>query len=177
MRKINNIIIIILIITCYIIGLYNLKHQSLVNFLIDVSVLPIVLLPSVLRKIKLKISDNLELMYLIFIILAYFLGTVLNLYDRIPYYDTLMHFLSGVFEGFIALNICDNKNNITKILFVMGFVSIISICWEIFEFSSSILFKIDPQKVELTGVTDTMKDLLAALLGGMIICIKKLKKS
>lgn len=177
MRKINNIIILVLVISCYILALYNLKHQLLVNFLINEAVLPIVLLPNILRKFKLKISDDLEFMYLIFIIFAYFFGTVLNFYDKISFYDTLMHFLSGIFEAYIAINIFSSKNKLIKILFILGFVSLLSVGWEAFEFISSILFNIDPQKVEITGVTDTMKDLLVALLGGLVICIKKIKKS
>jgi hypothetical protein len=55
MRKINNTIIILLIISCYVLGIYNLKHQLLVRFLIDISVVPIVFLPKLLLKFKVKI--------------------------------------------------------------------------------------------------------------------------
>ena len=171
MRKINNTIIILLIISCYVLGIYNLKHQLLVRFLIDISVVPIVFLPKLLLKFKVKIDNKLELIYLIFIFFAYFLGTVLNFYDRICIYDTLMHFLSGIFEAYIAISIYKGKNIIINSIFILGFVSLLSIGWEIFEYTSSIIFNVDPQKVVETGVNDTMKDLIVALFGGLLLFI------
>ena len=170
MKKINNLIIVIILVVSYIIALYNLKQKKLVRFLIAISSIIVLLVPKLLRKLKIKISDNLEFAYLIFIIFAYFLGTVINFYDKFQNYDTLMHFLSGIFEAYIAIQLLNTKSTkLLDIIFILGFVSLISLGWEIFEFTSSIILKVDPQRVELTGVTDTMKDLIVALVGGIIV--------
>ncbi len=173
MKKINNLIIAVILVISYILAIHNISNNILVRFLIDIASLPVLFVPKILKKFKIKISDNLEFAYLLFIFFAYFLGTVINFYDRISIYDTIMHFLSGVFEAYIAFQIIkDNKNSkMYNILFVLGFVSLLSVCWEIFEFTSSNLLDTDPQKVELTGVTDTMKDLIAALIGGILVII------
>ncbi len=173
MKKINNLIIVVLSVVSYIIALYNLKRKILVRFLIGISSLIVFLVPKIIRKFKIEISNKLELSYLIFVVFAYFLGTVINFYDRIPNYDTLMHFLSGVFEAYISIELFKKKD----LLDILGFVALVSVGWEIFEFISSIILNVDPQKVELTGVTDTMKDLIVALIGAILILLYKKKKN
>lgn len=171
MKKINNLIIVVISVVSYILALYNLKNKLFVRFLISIAIFPILLIPKIFRK-KLKISDNLEFMYLIFILFAYFLGSIVNLYDKINHYDTIMHTLSGIFEAYLAINLINKKNNkLQDIIFILGFVSIISLGWEIFEYISNILLKTDPQKVKLTGINDTMKDLIVALIGGISFII------
>lgn len=181
MRKINNLIIVVLSVVSYIIALYNLKRKILVRFLIAASSLIVLLVPKILRKFKIKISDNLEFAYLLFIIFAYFLGTVINFYDRFSNYDTLMHFLSGIFEAYIAICLTKDYNDkLLNLLFILGFVSLISVGWETFEFISSIILKVDPQRVETTGVTDTMKDLIVAIIGSIIVIMyskRRIKKN
>ena len=85
-----------------------------------------------------------------------------------------MHFISGIFTGYIATYILKDKNNkLYNFLFILGFVSLIAVSWEIFEYISSIIFDVDPQKVKLTGINDTMKDIIVALLGGILVTIKR----
>lgn len=131
------------------------------------------LIPKILNKLKIKINIKLEFTYLIFILFAYFLGVIINLYDKITSYDTIMHFISGIFTGYIALNLLENNSKIHNILFILGFVSLIALSWKIFEYISSIIFNVDPQRVKLTGVSDTMKDMIVALLGGILVIITK----
>ena len=175
MGKINNILIIILTIISYLIGLYALKYETLVRVLISLMILPTMLVPKILKKLNFKITNNIEFIYIVFIFFAYFLGTVVNLYDKISCYDTIMHFISGIFETFLGFYILKNLNGYNKkklilnTLFVLGFVSLASTGWEVFEFVSSIIFKVDPQKVITTGVTDTMKDIIVALIGSLIV--------
>jgi hypothetical protein len=178
MKKINKILIIFMTLISYIIGIYNLKNGVYVNFLIDILILPTLLLPTLFNKLKIRITEKLEFIYIIFIFFAYFLGTVIDLYSCLVNYDTIMHFLSGIFEaylGFYILKLLKNYNEdklTFNILFILGFVSLIAVSWEIFEFTSSIIFKVDPQNVLTTGVTDTMKDLIVALIGAILVCIE-----
>ena len=178
MKKINKILIIILTLLSYLIGVINLKNGNYVDLLIDILILPTLLLPKVFNKLKIKITDKLEFVYIIFMFFAYFLGTVVDLYTYLVNYDTIMHFLSGVFEAFFGFYILkllksyDEKNLTLNILFVLGFVSFVSVNWEIFEFISSIIFKVDPQHVLTTGVSDTMKDLIVALIGAFLVLLE-----
>ena len=47
---------------------------------------------------------------------------------------------------------------------------LIASIWEVFEYLSSYYFNVDPQKVILTGVTDTMGDMIVALFGSILVC-------
>ena len=172
MKKTNNCIIFILVVCSYVLAIHNLSNNLIVQFLINIAILPTLMVPKIFKKFKINISENLEFMYTLFILFAYFLGTVLNFYDRISIYDTIMHFLSGIFEAYLAIQILHNsKNKMVDVLFILGFICLASVLWEVFEFTSSNIFDVDPQKVELTGVTDTMKDLIAALIGGILVII------
>lgn len=174
MRKLNNLIIIVVTLISYIIALNYLKNKLYVDLLKTIMILPVMLIPRFLNKIK--IDKKLEFIYLIFIVFAYFLGVIINLYDKINSYDTIMHFISGIFTGYVSLYLLTDNNKIHNILFILGFVSLIAIGWETFEFIASHLFNVDPQKVETTGINDTMKDILVALLGGILVTIFGNKK-
>ena len=43
--------------------------------------------------------------------------------------------------------------------------------WEVFEYLSSYYFGVDPQKVVMTGVSDTMGDIIVAFLGSILVSI------
>ena len=174
MRKLNNLIIIVVTLISYIIALNYLKNKLYVDLLKTIMILPVMLIPRFLNKIK--IDKKLEFIYLIFIVFAYFLGVIINLYDKINSYDTIMHFISGIFTGYVSLYLLTDNNKIHNILFILGFVSLIAISWETFEFIASNLFNVDPQKVETTGINDTMKDIIVALLGGILVTIFGNKK-
>ena len=112
-----------------------------------------------------------------FVFLAYFLGSIIDLYHKISFYDTLMHFTSGILSSLLALDILKRENVIEKnnlfitLLFVLGFTFLISGLWEIFEFTTDNIFGKDAQKVLTTGVSDTMKDIISAFLGSLIIVV------
>ena len=137
------------------------------------------LVPTMVRKIlHLKISYTMELVYLLFIIFGHFIGSILGIYNEISHYDKIMHTLSGVLTSFIALIILNNinqykfKNVIFNIVFMIVFSLAVAGIWEIFEFTSDILFQADAQKVAISGVNDTMLDMIVALFGSILVCIE-----
>lgn len=139
-------------------------------------------IPYLLNKTKFFLTNREELLYSSFIFLSLFLGFVLNLYNIIWWYDILAHFLSGIFVfeiGLFILNKLNLKTNFYfKIFFCLILVLGVSSLWEIFEFCIDQAFQTDMQNVILTGVIDTMEDMIMALLGGTIYCeylILKLK--
>lgn len=137
------------------------------------------LVPTMVRKIlHLKISYTMELVYLLFIIFGHFIGSILGIYNEISHYDKIMHTLSGVLTSFIALIILNNinqykfKNVIFNIVFMIVFSLAVAGIWEIFEFTNDILFQADAQKVAISGVNDTMLDMIVALFGSILVCIE-----
>ena len=65
----------------------------------------------------------------------------------------------------------DKKSIIFNILFILGISFIVACAWEIFEFASDKIFGKDAQNVLTTGVDDTMKDMIVAVLGTILYCI------
>ena len=180
MKKIeitNKILIILslLVNTVYIILTLIGKFDS--NILVCLSYYILVILPIIFRKFKINFSDMLELVYLIFIILACLMGSIMKFYSLIYFYDSLVHYISGILTALLGLvlliwfNKFKSKEYSFNILY-MFFVSLaVAALWEIFEFSADNLLGGDAQKVIETGVTDTMKDIICALLGSLLVSV------
>lgn len=172
-KKIN--ILLILIASIGSICFALIKQEELVLFLKDISIILTISALYIIQIIfKIKINDAINLVYILFIFMAHFLGVVVNLYDKLYWYDKFTHFLSGIVTSFGAVFIL-KRNNINKkpffnILFILSLSMLVASCWEIFEFTASSLFNVDPQKVVLTGVNDTMVDIIVAFLGSSIVC-------
>jgi hypothetical protein len=171
------LIIVTIAVSC-ILGFNNIISGDLYNVLITLSILPVMLMPRILRKwFKLKIDPAFEMIYIIFIFFAHFLGSVLKLYNLITWYDGVMHLLSGMLVPFAAIVILisfkqyNPKKLWFNIVFIIVFNLAIAALWEFNEFIFDNLFNKDAQRVIATGVNDTMKDMIAAFLGSILFCI------
>lgn len=152
----------------------DINNMSLSKVLTVLSIIPILLIPVLIKKIfKYEMSEVLKLIYYLFIIVSLVLGSILGWYHKISWFDLLAHFISGVFVSFISLIILKEKKLLKVenigfiILFIICFAVTISSCWEFFEFFSDKLLGGDAQWVATTGVDDTMTDMLIALLGSI----------
>ena len=176
MKKINSILIFIisLISVCFFVkdlnmGLYN-------KLVPDISMILVLFLPRIFCKIfKFKISDALELLYIIFMILALFIGGVINLYNTTWWYDIVMHFISGLVTAVIGLLVLNwfkmykKSNKLFNALYIIMFVLFIASLWEFLEYGIDVFLNQNMQHVIETGVSDTMQDMLVAFLGSVII--------
>jgi len=177
--KLINWIIIIGVSIFSLFWLFFGNHeQGLYKNLIIISIIPVLLLPTLLNKFtKFKIEPEIELVYLIFIVLAQFLGGSLNFYYKISFYDKAMHGISGVMTSILALVIlvkskCYKKNPIwVNVLFIICVTLSVAALWEFFEYINDNIFSKDAQKVLTTGVDDTMMDMIMAFIGSIIFSI------
>lgn len=123
---------------------------------------------------KKRISDSLIALCYIFCMFALVLGVMLNFYDKIWWWDLLMHVVSGVVLGIITNVMLDRIQDrkkvevLTRFLFVIGVATLGGVFWEIYEFSIDAIAGLDTQKVIMTGVSDTMEDVIANLIGSII---------
>ena len=140
---------------------------NMVNTLKILSIFLSINVINVINK-KHKVDDKINLIYIIFIILAHFMGVILNLYDKILYYDKFVHFLFGMVSTYILINLINIK---CKKIIVINITMFLATMWEMYEYLCSILFKVDPQNNLTTGVHDTMQDLIVALIGSIIVSI------
>lgn len=178
-RKVNICLMIIAMIGGIIYGIMRILNNDLYGFLICISIIPVMLIPFLLKKFfYLKISSQVETMYLIFVFFAHFLGSIINFYDLIPGYDKIMHFISGMLSAFIALLLLIKLKQYKKInvlftiIFMIATTLSIAALWEFYEFISDYIFSKDAQNVITTGVSDTMWDMLMAFLGSILISIQ-----
>lgn len=177
MKKINNSLIILMLLintVCLSLSLTG-KYNS--NIMVCLSLYIIVFLPKILRKFKLDINNLIELIFLVFVLFAQLLGSILHFYGTINWYDSLMHYISGILTSFLALillvlfNKYNEKDKVFNVIFIIAITLMVASLWEVFEFSADNLLGGDAQKVIETGVTDTMKDIICALLGSLLFSI------
>lgn len=181
MKKLNNILIFLcsLASVCFLVKDLNLGSYD--RLLGDATVPLVLLLPRIISNIfKIKITSAMELVYIIFIILAQFAGSVVNLYNKVWWYDLFAHFLSGILTAILSLVILDwfgiykEKNKGFNFLFIISFTLMVASLWEFLEFGVDTFFGMNVQHSIDTGVRDTMEDMLIAFLGSLIVSISYL---
>ena len=173
-KKINISLILIAIIG----SLYFVftRDTNIVLILKDISIIATISALYIIQKIfKIKINEGINLIYVIFIFMAHFLGVICELYNYIYWFDKFVHFLSGIVTAFAAIYLLikfkKNKNMLFDILFIISLTLAVASFWEIFEYLASFYLKVDPQKVVSTGINDTMGDIIVAFLGSILVSI------
>ena len=173
-KKINILLCIIAIIGGLFIAFT--KDDSLVLILKDSSIIFTITGIYIIEKIfKIKINEYIKFIYILFIFMAHFVGVTLEVYNHVYWFDKFTHFVSVIATSLLAILILLKEKNNNKllfnVLFILSFSMLIASSWEVFEFLASYYFKVDPQRVALTGVTDTMGDIIVALLGSILVSI------
>lgn len=129
------------------------------------------------RLFRLRRVEQLNFCILAFSFLGYTLGSVIDLYQRIDGFDKLVHTLSGLFVSMLCLCVyCAARpgkspgadERLLAGLFVfLGSMAVAGL-WEICEYAIHAMTGRDVQRVLLTGVDDTMQDMIACLVGTLI---------
>lgn len=177
MKKINFIIIISTIIFSCFYLIININNLNLSQILVILSLIPVLFLVRIVRKLfKIKIDDTTELIYILFIIFAQLIGSTFKVYDLIGNYDNIIHYSSGVLTSTFALTLLnntklENRTPLTDIVFILFSSLAVASLWEFFEFTADRLLGGDAQRVLESGVTDTMTDMICAFLGSILFCL------
>ena len=136
-------------------------------------------LPELFTKItKVKVPIGIRVFYTLFIFGSQFLGSFLGAYGYFSWWDMMLHTISGVLIGYIALLIflaADPKGRIFEshqIKIVVLFVFATSIAgagiWEIIEFTGDTFLGMNAQ---LGSLQDTMIDIICGTLGGSLYAL------
>ncbi len=123
-----------------------------------------------------------EVMAILFVFAALFLGEFRSYYERFWWWDIALHGTSGLLLGILGFLLVYvlNESKWNDIHLRPGFVALFAFMfavtggtlWEIFEFGMDQLFGLTMQKPMLgdpSGLTDTMWDLIVDVLGAMVI--------
>lgn len=164
LAKFNKILAILYSIITSVLFIYN-KDIQILLFLIYI------LIPFIF-----KIKPSYILIYLVFGFISILLGFLIHFYKILTWYDSFTHFIWGFVSCVIAiivlkkLKMYNEKNLLFNIIFIFTFTLSLSCLWEVFEFIIDIIFKSDMQR-KSTGVYDTMKDIIVAILGNVLFII------
>ncbi len=138
------------------------------------------------RKLSIDFPSGFEIIVVVFIFCALYLGSINSFYNMIWWWDIAVHTLSGLIIAALGFSLVDilNKNEKLSISLSPLFVSIFSfsfalalgVIWEIYEFTVDSLFGLNMQK---SGLVDTMWDLIVNAAGALVFsipCYFKLKR-
>lgn len=147
--------------------IYLLTLISILYFSFNYSIIISLLLLIPLYFIKVNLY---KVEYMIYIYLTQVLGTTCHFY-HFPYYDKIMHFLSGMIFVIIAYIYLQQYISSRKILYlIINCVEMsFAFLWEIFEYSGLIFLNYDASHHYTTGVHDTMQDMIVSFIGGLIM--------
>lgn len=181
--EINEIIswvVRVLLLVAIVESIYTKKYQ---NTFIGVISIIMTFYPSILKKkLRVYLPSSLQIIITLFIFAAEFLGEFYEFYYKIPWWDNMLHCISGSVLGIVGFMFVYflNKTHIkrTKLspffiaLFAFCFSITIGVFWEFFEFSVDRLLGFNMQKFRMPGedgLVDTMIDLLVDTLGAFVV--------
>lgn len=105
----------------------------------------------VTNKFKISLPAALEITFYLFVFAGLILGEVFAFYGPFPFWDIILHFLSGFVLAGIGLSLVEimNKDRCKKafaLLFAFCFSVTLGIMWECLEFSFDMTLRTDAQK-------------------------------
>lgn len=173
------LIFIITRLTVIIAGIVALAEQNWTTFGMCLLTLFVMMIPSIIEKrFNLDIPGEFEIVLILFIYGALFLGEQQQFYDRFWWWDKMLHGFSGLILGNIGFLIVSYLNSSHKMKMQLSpvFVAFFSFCfavamgaiWEIYEYSMDKLFGFYMQR---NSLDDTMWDLILDTIGALVFAI------
>jgi len=159
--------------------IWSLFTGNFLNAGIAVLTLLITLLPPIIeRSLKVHYPSEFEIFIMVFIFLSLILGSIGRFYDRFPWWDTMLHVISGVLIGLVGFSLVYllNRSSWEKIKLSRAFVSLFAFCfalslgalWEVYEYTVDNAFGWNMQR---TGLDDTMSDLVVDAVGALLVSL------
>ncbi len=137
--------------------LLQIFNQNFEQVFLCVLTLLLMIMPSVVQvTFKMEFPSALEIIILLFIFAAEILGEIASFYIHFPYWDTILHTLSGFLCAALGLSLVEILNRDERLRFTLSplFLAIVAFCfsmtigvmWEFFEFGMDRFFFLDMQK-------------------------------
>lgn len=137
--------------------LLQIFNQNFEQVFLCVLTLLLMIMPSVVQvTFKVEFPSALEIIILLFIFAAEILGEIASFYIHFPYWDTILHTLSGFLCAALGLSLVEILNRDERLKFKLSplFLAIVVFCfsmtigvmWEFFEFGMDQCFGLDMQK-------------------------------
>lgn len=160
---------------------YRLLHEpGAYNALLAVAAFALPAVPPVLWRVcRLRPVLLAELVFDWFVFAAVPFASLFGAYDLIPYWDKILHFLSGFLFAVLGTAVyfakkpghaLDPADAFNAALYTWMFAMMSAVLWEIWEYLVS-FSGADPQQVAATGVGDTMGDIIVCTVGGLLTAL------
>lgn len=174
-------------------------YSSIINAFTAVLGFTLTFIPEAVENItknRVRFGSGMKIAIVLFIFGSELLGEIRSFYEIIPWWDDLLHSVSGVILGFIGFMLVYSLNESKKSSVNLSpvFVSLFAFCfalacgalWEIFEFSGDRLLNMDMQKfrppagtTELVtdswrydaGLIDTMTDIIMDAASALAVSV------
>ncbi|PIZ51940.1 hypothetical protein COY27_01905 [Candidatus Woesearchaeota archaeon CG_4_10_14_0_2_um_filter_33_13] len=139
------------------------------------SILLLTALPGLIRRnYKIYMPVEIDLIVILFVFFAIFLGEIHSYYTIFWWWDIMLHISSGFLlgiAGFFLVHILNEERKLSiqpklVVLFAFAFAVALGAIWEIFEFSIDQILGLTMQN---SSLVDTMWDLIVDTLGAVVI--------
>ena len=157
-----------------------LREATVYNALLVLAAFLLPVVPHVLYRLcHLRPVYLLEIVFDWFVLAAVSFASLFGGYELIPYWDKILHFLSGFLFAVLGTAVyfsqkpghaLDSADAFNAALYTWMFAMMSAVLWEIWEYLVS-FSGADPQQVALTGVGDTMGDIIVCTVGGLITAV------
>ena len=152
--------------------IFSIYQKNYLVLFVSLLTIGLVALPYFVRRLKIILPTEIELIIILFIYATLFLGEVQDFYTYFWWWDILTHGFSAIvfgFIGFTVLYFMVNRHELRArpwaiAIFSFSFAIAIGVIWEIFEFSMDQFFGLNMQG---SGLIDTMGDLIVDFLGAL----------
>ena len=162
-----------------IVDLASATQTSVIPLVERILAIALLFLPLYLRFIfKIQFPRTATSLFYLFLFLSIYLGSYVELYDILWWWDILIHALAGLLLGFLAMFLVNHlakkgaNSPVYIFLFVLCFSMSLTALWEIFEFMIDEIFNMDLQHAsDLLGqnaLFDTMFDIISGTVGAII---------
>lgn len=143
----------------------------------SIAVISLIFAGDILKKLGVRTSAIIEIIFLIFLFISSILGSLFHFYEFVDYFDKFAHLLSGIVTAILGIIMLKkwrikSKHQLSFDIILMNILSLaIASAWEIYEFVASKALNSDLQRVGASGVTDTVHDMIVALIGSLMVSV------
>ncbi len=159
-----------------------LREGQWINAFAVMAIMALTLSPALLgRRFRVQVPPEFQVLAVIFVFAALFLGEMQSYYERLWWWDVALHTSSGLLFGILGFLLVYvlNENEHADLhmrprfvaLFAFTFAVAVGTTWEIFEFAMDQIVGTNMQKPMLgdpSGLTDTMWDMIVNAVGALV---------
>ncbi len=167
-HKLVFVVYLLLRISVVLILIAQIFNRDWENAFYCVLSLVLMMIPSFIEtNWHIDIPDTLEIIVLMFIYAAEILGELSAYYINVPFWDTMLHTITGFLAAAVGFSLCDifNRNENIKFSlspFFLAFVAFcfsmtVAVCWEFLEFFADNMFGSDMQKDTIINTIRTVE--------------------